>query len=74
MLLKKKKKLCLEFFLFKKMGPKKTVVHKRPRGSSSSNFDPMRFISADADARFHDSVTQRLGLQEQGFDIDIESP
>ena len=56
------------------MGPKKTIAYKRHRGSSSSNFDPKRFVSVDADARFHDSMTRRSGLKEWSFDIDIESP
>ena len=56
------------------MGPKKIVAHKRPRGSSYSNFDSKRFMSTDAEARFHDLVTHRSGLKERGFDIDIECP
>ena len=58
----------------KKKMPKKAIAHKRFRGSSSSNFDPKRFVSVDAEARFHDLVTCRSGLKERSFDIDIESP
>ena len=54
--------------------PKKVVASKRPWGSSSSEFDKSRFVSAKAEARFNDSVTHRLGLKERGFDIDVENP
>ena len=50
------------------------MAGKRPRGSSSFEFDPKRFVSADAEARFHDSVTRQLGLREWGFDLDVENP
>ena len=53
---------------------KKVVASKRPRGSSSSEFDKTMFVSAEAEARFNDSVTRRSGLKEQGFDIDVENP
>ena len=53
---------------------KKAMASKGPRGSSSSEFDPKRFISADPEARFHDSVTRRLELREWGFDLDVENP
>ena len=43
---------------------------KREKGSSSSSFDNKRFVSADAEARFHDSVKGMLGLKERGFGID----
>ena len=52
------------------MGPKKTVAHKRPRGSSSSTFDHTRFVSAEAEARFNDSCTRRVGLKERGLEAD----
>ena len=54
--------------------PKKVVANKRPRGSSSSDFNHKRFVSADVEARFNDSVTRRSGLREQDFDLDIENP
>ena len=54
--------------------PKKAITSKRPRGSSSSEYDRTRFVSTDADARFHDSVTCRSRLREKGFDIDVENP
>ena len=53
--------------------PKKAVASKRPRGSSSSKFDKTRFVSAEVEARFNDSVTRRSGLKEQGFDLDVEN-
>ena len=64
-----KEKLYIE----KKM-PKKVVAHKQPKGSSSFDFDQKRFVLADVQARFDNSVTGRSGLRERGFDIDIESP
>ena len=48
--------------------------HKKPKRSSSFNFDQKRFVLADAEARFNDSMTCRSGFGEQDFDIDIESP
>ena len=53
--------------------PKKVVASKRPRGSSSSEFDAKRFVLAGAEARFHDSVTHQSGLKEMGFDLDVEN-
>ena len=49
---------------------KKSTTTKRARGSSSSSFDNKRFVSADAEAHFQDSVKRRAGLKERGFDID----
>ena len=54
--------------------PKKAVASKRPWGSSSSEFDKMRFVSVEAEARFNDSVSRRSGLKERVFDIDVENP
>lgn len=48
---------------------KKTTA-KRARGSSSSLFDAKRFVYAEAEARFHDSVKRREGLKERGFELD----
>ena len=53
--------------------PKKAIVSKRPKGSSSSEYDRSRFVSADAEVRFHNSVTRRSGIRERGFDIDMEN-
>ena len=53
---------------------KKAVASKRPQGSSFSEFHSKRFISAGAEARFHDSVTCQSGLKERGFDLDVENP
>ena len=53
--------------------PKKVVVSKRPRGSSSYEYNRSQFVSADAEAWFHDSVTQRSWIRDRGFDIDIEN-
>ena len=55
------------------MAPKKSMASKRPRGSSSSNYDRTRFVSADAEGRFHALVTKRLGIKEWGFEIDSEN-
>ena len=52
---------------------KKVVASKRPRGSSSSEYDRPRLVSANVEARFHDSVTRRSGIRERGFDIDVEN-
>ena len=38
---------------------------------SSSKYDRSQFVSADAEARFHDSVTQRSGIKEREFDTDV---
>ena len=53
---------------------KKALTSKRPRGSSSSEHDRTRYVSVDAEARFHDSVSRRSGLKDRGFDIDVENP
>ena len=54
--------------------PKKEMASKRPRGSSSSEFDTKRFVLDEAKAKFHDSVTHQSGLKEIGFDLDVEKP
>ena len=54
--------------------PKKVVTIKRPRGSSSSEFDKTRFVSGEVEARFNDSVTRRPRLKEWDFDIKVENP
>ena len=61
------------FYLFKRKKKAKEGCSKRPRGSSLSEYDKARFVSIDAKARFHDSVTRRSGLKEMGFDIDVEN-
>ena len=48
---------------------KKSVAHKRSRGSSSSSFDTKRFVSANAEALFHNLVKQRVELKEISFEI-----
>ena len=53
---------------------KKVVASKRPRGSSSFEFDKTMFVSVEAEARFNDSITHWSGLKERGFDIDVEKP
>ena len=58
----------------KKKRPKKAVVSKRPRGSSSFDYHRTLFVLADAEVRFHDSITRRVRLKERGFDIDVENP
>ena len=52
---------------------KKTVANKRPRGSSSTEYDKTRFVSAEVEARFNNSVTRWSGLKERGFDINMEN-
>ena len=38
------------------------------------SLSPLRqFVSAEAEVRFHDSVTQHSGIKERGFDIDVEN-
>ena len=49
---------------------KKSTTIKRARGSSSSSFDNKRFVFADIEGHFHDSVQRRLGLKERGLEID----
>ena len=49
------------------------MASKRPRGSSSSEYDRTRFVSADAERRFHASVTKRSGIKEWEFEIDGEN-
>ena len=51
--------------LFMKNNMKKSVAHKRSQGSSSSSFDTKRFVSADAEARFHHSIKRRARLKER---------
>ena len=53
--------------------PKNAVASKCPRRSSSYEYDRSRFISTDAEARFHDSITWCYGIKEGGFDIDAEN-
>ena len=48
---------------------KKSVAHKRSQGSSSSSFYTKRFVLADAEARFYDSVKRRVRLKERGFEL-----
>ena len=54
--------------------PKKVVASKRPRGSSSFEYDRSRFVSIDPEVRFHNLVTRPLGLKERGFNIDVDNP
>ena len=49
------------------------MASKRPRGSSSSDYDRTRFVSADGDVQFHASMTKRSGITERGFEIDGEN-
>ena len=55
------------------MGPKKTIASKRPRASSSTKFDHSRFVSVEAEANFHASITKRSGIKERGFELDSEN-
>ena len=57
------KKLCL-------VKMKKCVATKRARGSSSSSFDIERFVSAEAETRFYDSIKRRSSLKERGFELE----
>ena len=59
--------------LLKKKMPKKSVASKRPRGSSSSDYDCTRFISADTEGLFNTSVTRRSRIKERGFDIGVDN-
>ena len=53
-----------------KIMSRKSVAHKRSRGSFSSSFDTNRFASINAEARFHNSVKKRARLKERGFELD----
>ena len=53
--------------------PKKAIASKRPRESSSSEYDWSQFVSADAEARFHNSVTCHYGIKDRGFYINVEN-
>ena len=57
------------YYWYVKKNMKKSVAHKRSRRSSSSAFNMKRFVLVDAEARFYDSVKQRAGLKERGFEI-----
>ena len=48
------------------------MATKHPRASSSTQFDHTRFISAEAEARFQASITKRLGIKEQGIELDVK--
>ena len=63
------KRECFVFICEKKKN-EESVAHKKSRGSSSSSFDMKRFVSADAEARFHDLVKRRARLKERGFELD----
>ena len=54
--------------------PKKAMASKRPRGSTSSEFNTKRFVSTEAEARFNDSITRISGLKERDFDLDSKNP
>ena len=56
--------------MFVKKNMKKSMAHKRSRGSSSSSFDTKQFLLANAEARFHDLVKRRAALKERGFELD----
>ena len=64
---------CESVCLLKKQMPKKVVARKHPRGLSSSKYDHSRLVSADAEGRFHASVTRCSGSSEKGIDIDEEN-
>ena len=50
---------------------KKSVVHKRWRGaSSSSTFDASQFVSTKVKGRYNESLTKRVRLQERGLQPD----
>ena len=55
-----------ETLLVEKKMPKKSVASKFPKGLSASEYDRTQFVSADF-------VTQRSGIKEWGFDIDVEN-
>ena len=55
------------------MAPKKTTASKRPRASSSTEYDHSRFVAVDAEACFHASVTKRSGIKEWGFELEGEN-
>ena len=48
---------------------KKSVAHKKSKGSSPPSFITKRFVSADVEARFHYLVKMRAKLKERGFEI-----
>ena len=54
----------------KKKIMKKSLPHKRSRGSSFSSFDTKRFVLVNAEAQLHDSIKRRVGLKEKGFKLD----
>ena len=65
-----------EFLLAEKkiiMGAKKTIVSKRPRASLSTEFNQTQFISTQAEAHFHSSITKKSGIKERGFELDREN-
>ena len=49
------------------------MASKRLWGPSLSDYDRTRFVSADAEGRFHSLVTKRSGIKERGFEIDSEN-
>ena len=55
------------------MAPKKTTMTKRPRASSSTQFDHTRFVSAEAEAHFQASITKRSGIKKQSFELNSEN-
>ena len=55
------------------MASKETTASKRRRGSSSSEYDHSRFVSAYAEGCFHALVTKRSGIKEQGFELDADN-
>ena len=55
------------------MAPKKTTASKHPRASSLTEYNHSQFVSVDAKARFHVSVTKRSGIKERGFELDGEN-
>ena len=59
--------------LFKKKKLKKSIASKRPRGSSSFNYDCTRFVSTNTEGQFYTLVTWRSGIKKRGFDINVEN-
>ena len=51
---------------------KKSTTTKRARRSSSSSFDNKRFVSADVEAYFHDSVKRRFEI-DSPYLLDFET-
>ena len=49
------------------------MASKHPQGSSSSDYDRTRFVSADVERRFIASVTKQSGIKKQKFEMDIEN-